>query len=143
MGLFSSKFAKLEAFASTKADDRTPEMLQAAQAELSAAGAGLILVPQSETIKTGKDLENHIEQLQTAATTAKQAEEAAKTAATTAQEALTALKGERVLGSDKVTSDKGTGGDKAGEPSAEDKAVMEQVAELPHNQRAKALLSQD
>ena len=136
MGLFSSKFAKLEAIASAKADERTPEMLQAAQAELNAAGAGLLLVPQTETIKTGKDLENHIEQLQTAATTA-------TTAADTAQKALTELRGKRVLETQKVTSDKEEGGDATGKPSAEELELKKRVADMPHNKRAQALLSED
>jgi hypothetical protein len=116
--LFKSKFAKLEALVAAKADDRTPEMLEAAQQELDRATAGLILVPKSDTIKTGADLEAHIEALQANATSAKAEAETALADAKKAQEALVALKGERVLGSQNVSSDKGTGGDSEGQPNA-------------------------
>jgi len=121
--LFKSKFAKLEALVATKADDRTPEMLEAAQQELDRATAGLILVPKSETIKTGADLENHIEGLQKEATDAKASEATAKAEAEKAQKALTDLKGTRVLDDARSSSDAGKGGDDAGQPSKEQEAT--------------------
>lgn len=122
MGLFSSKFAKLEAFVSTEADKRTPDQLAAAQAELDAAGSGLILVPKTETIKTGADLDKHIADLKASETTAKA--EAEK-----AQKALTDLRGTRVVDDARQTSDKGDGGD------VDNKAAKEAEAKV-HNPEA-------
>lgn len=60
MGLFSSKFASLESYVDKKATDRKPEDLTNAQAEMDRANAGLILVPHSDKIKSGKELDEHI-----------------------------------------------------------------------------------
>lgn len=67
MGLFSSRFAKLEAYTDLKAGDRKPEHLAEAQTEMDRASAGLILVPTTDTIKTGKDLDAHIDGLKSRA----------------------------------------------------------------------------
>lgn len=136
MNLFKSRFAKLEAYAAAKPEDRTPEMLAEAQQEINAAA--LILVPMTETIKSGADLQTHIDTLETKVTTATEA-------ATTAQNALKALKGERVLPTQKVTSDKGDGGDNM-ENAEEAKVVKKalQVAhEKPYTKRALSLLAED
>lgn len=112
MGLFSSRFAKLEAFVTAKADERTPDMLAAAQAELDAAGAKLILVPHSEGITNGAELDKHIEGLKSAAT-------AANADAKKAQDALTELKGKRVVDETRSTADAGNGGDDKGQENEE------------------------
>lgn len=115
MNLFKSKFSKLEAFVNTKADERTADMLAAAQTELDTAGAGLILVSKTDTIKTGDDLQSHLDGLQSSANTAKA--EAEK-----AQKALTDLKGSRAMDDHRKESDKGDGGD-GNDKSAEEKAA--------------------
>lgn len=115
MSLFKSRFAKLEAFVTAKNDERTPDMLKAAQAELDAAGAKLILVPHSEGIESGAQLDQHIEALKKDATEA-------KAAAKTAQDALTELKGKRVLDTNRVSSDAGKGGDDKGQENDDVKA---------------------
>lgn len=122
MGLFSSKFAKLEAFVSTEADKRTPDQLAAAQAELDAAGSGLILVPKTETIKTGADLDKHIADL-------KASEATAKTEAEKATKALADLRGTRVVDEVRQTSDKGEGGD------LDNKAEKEAEAQVHNPER--------
>ena len=67
MGLFSSKFAILESYVDKKATERNAEDLTNAQVEMDRANAGLLLVPKTDTIKTGKDLDNHINGLTTRA----------------------------------------------------------------------------
>lgn len=137
--LFKSKFAKLEAYAAAKADERTPEMLAAAQRELDNAGLGLILVPHSEKIKSGADLDSHIESLETAATTA-------KAAAETATKALAELKGKRVLDTNRVASDAGGEGDDQGTKTTEQLEAEEAqklVQELPHYKRVHNILHQN
>lgn len=67
MGLFSSKFASLESYVDKKATERKPEDLSNAQAEMDRSNAGLLLVPKTDTIKTGKDLDDHITGLTTRA----------------------------------------------------------------------------
>jgi hypothetical protein len=139
MGLFSSKFAKLEAFVTAKSDERTPDMLKAAQAELDAAGAKLVLVPHSEGITSGAELDSYIEGLKAAATTAKAEAEKAATA-------LAELKGKRVLDTARVTSDAGKEGDDQGTETAEQKEVKEaqaRVQELPHYKRVHNILNQE
>ena len=115
MSLFKSRFAKLETFVNAKDGERTPDMLKAAQAELDAAGAKVILVPHSEGISSPEQLDKHIDTLKTDATEAKA--EAKK-----AQDALTELKGKRVLDDQRTTPDAGKGGDDKGQPNAEAEA---------------------
>lgn len=115
---FKSKFAKLEALVATKADERTADQLSAAQAELDNAQAGVILVPKTDTITTGAQLQAHLEQLEKAAADAKAAEQTAKAEAEKAQQALTELRGTRVVDDARQTSDKGEGGDKHTEDEA-------------------------
>lgn len=136
MKLFKSKFASLEAFADAKPEERTPEMLAAAQVEMNAAG--LILVPMSDTIKTGADLQKHMDTLELNATTATEA-------ATTAQNALKALKGERVLPTQKVTSDKQKDGDGLTNTEEEklEKQALKEAHEKPYTKRVLNLLNQD
>jgi hypothetical protein len=114
--LFRSKFHRLEAFAAATPDQRNTENLAAAQGELDAAKAGLILVPKSETITSLAELMAHIQELQ-------QAAQNAKAEAALATESLETLKKERVLTPQKVASDKGEGGDNMGEPSPEQRAL--------------------
>lgn len=123
LNLFRSRFAALEALVSAKDEERTPEMLAAAQAEMDREGSGLILVPKAEGIQSADQLQQHIDDL------VKEASEA-KTAATTAQDALKALKGERVLPTQKLGGDKGNGGDGLSE-TEEDKA-LKQALDLAH-----------
>jgi hypothetical protein len=73
MGLFSSRFAKLESFVETEAGKRTPAQLTEAQAELDRSNAGLMLVPTTEKFKTGADLDKHLEALESRATDAEKA----------------------------------------------------------------------
>lgn len=129
MKLFKSKFASLEAFADAKPEERTPEMLAAAQAEMTYAG--IILVPMSDTVKSGEDLQKHMDSLVHDATVA-------KAAAKTAQDALAALKGERVLPSNKVTSEKKEGGDGLQDTpeQKEAKAAIEEVHNRSYTQQA-------
>lgn len=136
MNLFRSRYAKLEAYAAAKPEDRTPEMLAAVQDELNAAG--VILVPMSETLKSGADLQKHIDELETKATVATKA-------ATTAQDALKELKGQRILPSQKVTSDKKEEGDK-NEPTEESEALKAARAEAhkkPYTARVLKMMEQD
>jgi hypothetical protein len=116
MNLFKSRFTKLESFVSAKADERTPEMLAAAQSELDGLNADVVLVPKTDTIKSGTDLQSHLDKLANDATEA-------TAAAKTAQDALTALKGTRVLDDARSSSDAGKGGDDAGQPSKEQEAT--------------------
>lgn len=115
MSLFKSRFTKLETFVNTKESERTPDMLKAAQAELDAAGAKLILVPHTEEVTSPEQLDKHIDNLKTDAT-------AAKAEAKKAQDALSALRGQRVLDSGRHSSDAGKGGDDQGQENEEAKA---------------------
>lgn len=114
--LFRSKFHRLEAFAAATPDQRNPENLAAAQGELDAAKAGLILVPKSETITSLSELMAHLQELQ-------QTAQNAKAEAALATQALETLQQERVLTPQKVASDKGEGGDSMGEPTPEQRAL--------------------
>ena len=116
---FRSKFAKLEALVATKAEERTAEQLQAAQAELDNAQAGVILVPKTDTITSSAALQAHIDGLEKQATDAKAAAATATAEAEKAQKALTDLRGTRVVDDARATSDKGDGGDKHTEDAAE------------------------
>jgi ClpP class serine protease len=155
MGLFGKKnTSAIEALKGVKAEELTPELLNAASAELATMGVNAFLVPVSEKAKTASELdaamdalelratgaEGKVKNAEEAAATAQQNEETAKAAATTAQEALAKLKGERVLGSDKLSSDKGTGGD-ATTSATEEKAAHAAVndPEAPWNKTANAL----
>lgn len=154
MGLFSSKFHKLETLAATKTEERKDEQLTAAQAELDAANAGVILVPKTADFKTLGELETHIEGLEKQASDAKaeadaakkEAEEARKGKQTAEEGKKTAeegkakaeeegkkkveeVKGQRVLDDARKESDKEEGGDDQGEESAEKKA--EKVVQNP------------
>lgn len=111
LNLFRSRLSAVEAFLSAKTEERTAEMLAAAQAEFDKESAGLILVPKSEGVTSAAELQAHIDKLADAATKATEDAATAKAAAETAQKALTDLKGQRVLSSQKVTSDKKEGGD--------------------------------
>lgn len=133
MNLFRSRLAKVEALVSTKAEDRTPEQLEAAQTELG----DFILVPKSDNIKSAADLQNHIDRLEGDA-------REAKAAAETAQKALTDLKGQRVLPSQKATSDKGEGGDgNMDEASKEFKNALEVAHEKPYTARVLKMQEQN
>jgi len=129
--LFKSKLTKVEAFVNAKADDRTPDMLAAAQAELDGLNANVIMVPKTDTIKSAGDLQNHVESLEKAATDAKAEVTTAKAEVTKVQGEMQTLKSTRVLGSDKQTSDKGTKGDDLGEKTAE-----EETSEVVHDATA-------
>ena len=133
MNLFKSRFANLEAYASAKPEERTPALLEAAQKDMTAAG--LILVPMTDTVKSGADLQAHIDGLETSATEA-------KAAAKTALDALVALKGERVLPTNKVTSDKKEDGDKlqTTEEEKEVKLGIEEAHNRSYTQQAKRML---
>lgn len=133
MSLFRSRLAKVEALVTAKAEDRTPEQLEAAQTELG----DFILVPKSDTIKSAADLQNHIDKLEGDA-------REAKAAAETAQKALTDLKGQRVLPSQKATSDKGEGGD--GNMDAASKELKERYAQAhakPYTARVIKMMEQN
>lgn len=134
--LFKSKFAKLEAFAAAKPEERTPDMLAAAQQEQDQQNTGVILVPKSEEIGTAADLQAHIEALETRATQAE-----AATAKVTKE--MEELRGTRVLPTQKVTADGDKGGDD-GPETAEQKEEREQkarVMEMAHYQRALSILN--
>lgn len=136
MSLFKSKFAKLESFSGAAVDTRTPEMLQLAQAEMDSANAGIVLVPKNEKFKTLAELDTYVESLEADATDA-------KAAAKTAQDALTELKGQRVLGSDKVASDKKEGGDtNAPKQSKEALEAIEAAHEKPYTERVMKMLAE-
>ncbi len=111
LNLFRSRLSAVEAFLSAKPEERTAEMLAAAQAEFDRESGGLILLPKSDTVQSAADLQKHIDTLTKAADDAVKAEHVAKAAAETAQKALTELKGSRVLPTQRVTSDRGEGGD--------------------------------
>lgn len=63
MGLFDSRYKKLEAFAGMKAEDRKPEHLAEVQTEMDRSNADLIAVPKTDTFKSLADVENHIDGL--------------------------------------------------------------------------------
>lgn len=139
MSLFKSRFAKLESYVTTKESERTPDMLQAAQRELDAAGAKLVLVPHSEGIASPEQLDKHIEDLRGEATTAKA--EAKK-----ATDTLAELRGKRVLDSARETADDGKGGDDQGTKTAGEKQAEEArsgVKQMDHYQKAARLLNND
>lgn len=122
MNLFRSKLAKVEAFVSASAKERTPDLLGAAQSELDALDAGVIMVPKTDTIKTAADLQQHLDTLEAQAKTGRESQ--AKLAAAEKQVAtlmaeMEALRTQRVLPSNRVTADKDKGGDLNGELSAE------------------------
>lgn len=137
MNLFRSKFAKLEALVATKADERTPDQLQAAQAELDTAQAGVILVPKSEGITTGAELQQFIDKLQKDLQA-----EAERRAAVEKQ--MEALRNTRVLDHAHANSDKGTGGDAQGAQSAEAQEtakLQSRVKQMPHYQKLQSILN--
>lgn len=142
MSLFRSKFAKLEALAAAKPEERTPEMLEAAQAELDTHTAGVILVPKTDTIKTGADLQNHIDGLEKKAKDADAAKVKAEADMKAAQDELAQLKAKVPnTGADTPV----TGGDApvSGDETAEQKeakTLKAEVAALPHNEEARRLL---
>ena len=59
MGLFKSRFPKLDALVS--AEERTEAMLAAAQNELDEVSAGLILVPKNDDFSTVEELNTALE----------------------------------------------------------------------------------
>lgn len=79
--LFGKSTSALEAVAGKKADELTPELLGAADAELQAEGAQVFTVPVSESIKNASELMAAVDAL----------EEAAKTATTNETNATDAL----------------------------------------------------
>ena len=142
MSLFRSKFAKLEALAAAKPEERTAEMLEAAQAELDTHTAGVILVPKTDTIKTGADLQKHIDGLEAKAKESDGAKTKAENELVTVQKELADLKAKvPTTGADSPV----TGGDApvAGDETAEQKeakTLKAEVAALPHNEEARRLL---
>lgn len=120
---FKSKFAKLEALVATESDKRTPDQLAAAQQELDTAGAGLMLVPKTDTIKSGADLDAHVANLNKEATDAKAAAAASKAAEEKVTKELADLRGSRVMDDQRKESDKQEGGDDQGQQSEAKKAA--------------------
>ena len=144
LNLFRSRLSAVEAFLSAKPEERTAEMLAAAQAEFDRESGGIIMVPKSETVQTAADLQKYIDGLVKAATDAVAAERIAKAAAETAQKALTDLKAERVLPSQRFTSDKKEGGDhNKDEATKAFEAARAEVMAKPHMQRVVRMMNEN
>ena len=136
MNLFKSIFSKLEAFTKAPTADRTTDMLQAAQAELDNAGAGVILVPKNDTITTAEQLQAHIDGLEARATTA-------EASLAEANKKLEAIEDKRLLTEQRATPDNGQGGDTPEGETAEQKEQREKrdaVKQMPHYQRVQKIL---
>lgn len=67
---FKKETKAIEALMTAKEGERTDEMLTAAQNELDAKGAGFMLVPQTDKIKSVAQLNAHLEALEARATKA-------------------------------------------------------------------------
>lgn len=145
MNLFKSKFAKLEAFADAKPAERTPDMLAAAQAEMDTANSGVILVPKTDTVKSGADLQEHLNTLERRATTAEAASTKAAADLKKVSEELTALKAKEVGDGQAETPPSGKDTPAPGDQTPEQKeaaALRAERDELPHNKDARRMLAE-
>jgi ATP-dependent protease ClpP protease subunit len=141
MKFFGKKSSAIEALKGMKAEDFTPEQINAATAEITSNGINAFLVPITAEVKNATELQAMIDNLTNRASTAegkvakaeadakaaKDAENAATTAKTAAETELAKVRGQRVLDTQRTTSDTGNGGDGLDkEPTAAQKA-LEQV----------------